>query len=371
MSNVNGGGLKSLPSLFDIGLYLFMFLAPIFFLPNWDMNMMQGMFFVFGILALLSLSFFCKREREYSNKYLGILSLWAMLNVFIHSFSASNCAYNFFNFCLLSEGFIYVLCGCLLFYLIVSYSRNFKLVYPILAINVVNLIFVFMQKAGLKVIWARMDGIAGILGMAPHMVIFSAISFPIIWHYKRSLALIPLANLLIGHYGWNHSFSGMFALVSAILIYCVVKKKIVHFTIILMSTSIFIGWHWHIFIGKAMLRFALWKYSFLELIDAWYKPLIGNGFDHSVSGMINVGYGFMYRHNDPLNITRDLGFLFLSVMLFGIFKILRGSKFDYLTVAILTAAFSCFTWTSIYFPRIAVFVLFLLSIKEKCRITIS
>lgn len=356
---VKGGG-ESRPSLFDIALYIFSFLSPIFLLSGWDLNMIQGVFFCFGIFALLGLSFFCKKQREYRNPFLGFFILWSLINVFIHSFDISlsrGVTSYFIDYCLMSEGFIYILCGSILFYLIVSYKKNFNIVYPILALNTLNLIFVIFQKLGFKFIWARMDGIAGVFGMAPHMVIISAVSIPILWMFSKPLAVIPIANMLIGHYGWGHSFSGVFALIMALSLYALIKKKYIWLGATMFSGSLFILLNWSVFYGKALIRFGLWKQTLSEI------TFFGKGWDNSMNmNMINVGNGFMYRHNDFLNISRDLGLVFSLVLAFFVIKKMRVDKF-WMPSAILI--FSCMTWTSFYFVRIAVLGIFLLALKEQ------
>jgi asparagine N-glycosylation enzyme membrane subunit Stt3 len=81
--------------------------------------------------------------------------------------------------------------------------------------------------------------------------------------------------------------------------------------------------------------------------------------------------GYMYRHNDYLNIARDLGLPFLTIILVGIYKILRKTKIDYLFVAILVLAVSSMTWTSMYFARLAVMGIVMLAVKELENVRIS
>src|SRR3990167_4261621 len=108
---------------FDNWLYLFTFLCPVFFLQPWEYNMAQRIFFVFGVFTLLIVSFFSQKKLEYNNKYLGCLMFLSLLSVFMHSYKASfsgSYIAQWANFALLSEGFIYILCGCLLYRLIIE-----------------------------------------------------------------------------------------------------------------------------------------------------------------------------------------------------------------------------------------------------------
>lgn len=365
MNDASRGGLKARPSLFDIGLYLFSFLCPIFFFGNWDLNMIQGIFFAFGTFALLGLSFLCKKEREYSNKFIGAIVLWSLINVFIHSFkfSLSNGqAASFINYCLMSEGFIFILCGSLLFYLVVSYKRNFNIAYPILMISILNLVFIIFQRMGIPLIWTRISGICGILGMASHMVIFSAISIPILFHFYKPLSIIPVINMFIGHYGWSNSFTGLFALFVSVSVYLVVKRNFIKLSFWLISGLTFIGINYVHFFRKFGIRMSLWVQS---IKDIGLHPFIGSGFDNSLSmNMIDAGNGLMYRHNDYLNIARDLGIPFLILILIVVWGVLRKSEMDYLSVSILIVMVGCMTWTSMYFARIGSIGIVLLGLKE-------
>ena len=359
------GGETSRPTLFDIGLYIFTFLAPIFFIIGWNLNMIRQIFFVFGIFVLLALSLICKREREYSNKYLGYIVLWSMMNVFVHSFKYSittSFTAGFINYCIMSEGFIYVLCGVLLFYLVVSYAKNFKIVYPLLAINILNSIFVILQVNGINPIWSKIDGIPGILGMAPHMVIFSALSIPIIYKLNKFLIAIPVSLMIIGHYGWGHSFSGVFALFVAFAIYLFIKRYFRLFGLWVILGCAFIGLNWHFFYNKAILRFMLWGNTIKEVLSYPF----GQGFDNTLKmNMVDIGRGMMYRHNDYLNISRDMGIPFLLFILIPIYYMFKNTKFDNLSLSILIIMLASVTWTSMYFTSIASIAIILLALKEK------
>ena len=207
------------------------------------------------------------------------------------------------------------------------------------------------------------------MGFAPHLVIFSAISVPIIFSLYKPLAVIPLANLIIGHYGWNYSFSGVFALFMAIGIVLLIKRKFMWLGVTSVLLGLFIFPNLSQFLGKATLRFEVWMISLKEIVA---HPFIGNGFDNTLSAnMVNSTAGYMYRHNDYLNIARDLGLPFLAIILAGIYKILRRTKIDYFFVAILVLAVSSMTWTSMYFARLAVMGIVMLAVKELDNVRIS
>lgn len=367
MSKNKSGGVQSPLSFFDYGLYLFTFLCPIFFLFNWDLNMMQGLFFVFGVFFLLGLSFFSKRQINYFNKYLGLIVIWSMAMVFIHTFKFSltqGYTASFLNFCLLSEGFIYVLCGCLLFYLIVSFKKNFNIVYPLIAINLLNFIFAISQAMGYKWIWIKnMSQVSGLMGIAPHLIIFSAVSLPILFNYKPILSIMPVTNIILGHIYWGNSFSGIFAFLSGITLFFCLKKqyKKMFVWILILITLIFVKWD--VFILKALTRIDLYIAVLNEIKQ---NVLLGQGFDNSMSmNMINIGKGWMYRHNDYFNIARDLGIPFLIFIVLGLRNVLKKVNIDYLWLAIIILMICSFTWTSIYFARLGSIGIVLLALKER------
>lgn len=356
------------PSLFDLGLYLFTFLCPIFFLMPWDLNMARGWFFVFGTLALLGLSFFCKKEVEYNNKILGFIILWSLMNVFIHSFSnrlAQGIQAQFINFCLLSEGFIYVLCGCLLFYLAVSYKKNFNLAYPIYLINILNVFFAITQKQGLHLIWSRNPSISGFMGTCSQLTVFSAISVPLLAKLNWKLAILPLICIIL-----SNSYTGALALGLVGLFYYGYKRLWVQFFGVSSSIAVFIYCYHNTIWLKFLIRMELWGIALKEIIA---KPVFGFGFDNSLTfNMVKskLNGGFTYRHNDFLNITRDLGVIFAGVLLFGLFRILKKQNKDYLWCAVVIGLVSCFWQTNAYFACISGIGIILLALLEqkKCKI---
>lgn len=366
----NGGGAKSSPSLFDIGLYLFTFLAPICFWLPWEYNMFQRLFFVFGIFALCGLGFLSEKQRECDTKYLGILILLSLLNVFIHTFSFSlteSYVVRFINFAILSQGFIYVLCGCLLYYLVVTYKKNFVLFYPILAINILNLFFVITQKVGIHLIWIKIPTICGMMGTSSQLVLFSAASIPILCHHRWNdklkiwipFVLIPIAIMCL-----VRSYTAYCALVLVTVYYCFrIKNKFRAFTILVLG--IIVGFYYYsYFVYKIKIRLDLWIQTILDIIK---HPFVGWGFDNSLAkNMVycKIENALTYRHNDFLNIARDLGLPFLITIIYGIKSILSKAKVNYLWASIWIVLIACFFQTNAYFPRIATVGIILLALQE-------
>lgn len=364
-------------TLFDIGLYLFSFLSPIFFLFPWGLNMIQGIFFVFGIFALLGLAFLSPRQRECKdNRLIGLLILWSLLNVFIHTFDywlGKSSRGGFINFCLMSEGFIYVLCGCLLYYLVLSYTKKFNIFYPILAINILNLVIVVLQSLGYRPIWSNISAPCGMLGTKSQLALFSAFSIPIIAKYRFNergkiwfpLILIPLTCMVL-----SFSYTSWFAFFIAVAIYLgFVNRQRMW---LWLSAMVFIivsltGIHKALW-DKLLIRMDSLVYTCKEIIT---HPFVGWGFDNSLA--FNMIYnarerGMVYRHNDFLNFTRDLGLVVLVLMVLFFIKFFKRTKIDYLFASVLILLIGCAFQTNAYFPRIAGIGIVLLGLKgiEKC-----
>lgn len=361
MSKVIRGG-ETRPSFFDIGLYIFSFLAPIFFLGTWNLNMAQGLFFIFGVFALLGLSFMSKRKREYNDWILGFLILWSLTNVFIHSFRFSlkdNPVSNFMNFAIMSEGFIYILCGVLLFWLIVNYKNRFNIVYPILAINIFNFVFAILQKLGIYPIWKNIMqlnqvNICGMLGTKSQLVVFSALSIPLLFGFKKWLVIFPLVSMWLGN-----SFTGVGALFLGTTIYLYKIRNRYLIWWLLLGGGIFLC---YVDLHRFAIRPHLWFYTLKEIIR---KPIMGWGFDNSMmSNKIFQASELCFRHNDYLNIARDQGLSFLIVLLYGIWKILRKSKIDLLWLSIIILMISCFVQYNFYYSRIAAIGIIMLALKK-------
>lgn len=358
---------------FDVGLYVFIFLSPIFFLKSWDLNMIQGIFFVLGIFALLGISFISKKQVEYKNKYLGFILLWSLLCLLIHSFNFSltnGLTSSFINYCILSEGFIFILCGCILYYLVVCYKKNFNIVYPILAINILNLFFVIFQKFGINFIWSNPSGICGMMGTKSQLALFSAISVPILAHhnYYGSRMWIPLCLIPITIMFLALSYTSVFSLFIGIALYIYVydkRRNWARLTVWLgLGILFFIIFH-HEIIIKAQIRLELIEKTLLEILQ---KPLFGWGFDNTLTmNKIHsrLENGMCFRHNDFLNIAKDLGIPFLIFIMLGLKRILKNATKDYLWVACVILLLGCAFQTNAYFARIASIGIIILALKER------
>ncbi len=362
----NGGASPRL-FLFDVCLYVFTFLCPVFFFLPWDLNMIQKIFFVFGVLFLLGISFLCERRREFKNPWIGFIILWSLLGVFFHAFSFSlsrTYVEGFINFCLMSEGFIYVLCGCLLYYLVFSYSQRINIVYPLLVISVLNLFFALAQTFGIYPIWENVvqptqNNIAGLMGTKSQLAVFSAMTVPPIFSLHKFLAFIPLMNLFL-----SGSYTAVIALFAGLAAFFFLRRKKKALVCLLAAGLIvmpFIGWH------KFYVRPPAWKYTLNEIVR---HPIFGHGFDNTINqnkifltGDFQTQY--TYRHNDYLNAARDLGLPFLFFMFMAIAKVIFRTRIDPLWLSLIILMIACFAQTSFYYPRIAAVGIIIAALKSR------
>jgi len=224
--------------------------------------------------------------------------------------------------------------------------------------------FAITQKQGLHLIWNNNPSISGMLGTCSQLTVFSALSVPILGHLNWRLAVLPLLCILL-----SNSYTGALALGLVAVFYYLYKKEWLKLSAVISASILFIIFHYNLLWQKFLIRMELWGITLKEIIS---HPFLGSGFDNSLS--FNMVYsrlnrGFTYRHNDFLNIARDLGVIFTIVLLIGMFKVLKKSKIDYLWCVLVICLISCFWQTSIYFSRIAVIGIILLALleQEKCK----
>lgn len=364
---VNGGGATPRHNLFDFFLYAFAVLCPIMLFSEWDINMVQRLFFVFGTFALFGITFFCKEQRSFKNIWIGLIVLWSLISVFIHSWrlDENSVVSGFLNFSLMSEGFIYVLCGCLLYYMVARYSLGFNIAYPLIVISLVNLVFAVAQKFGVYWVWhnaiyTNQSNICGILGTKSNMAVFSAVSIPVIFGFNRPLSVIPTINLIL-----SNSFTALVALLIGITVFLFLRRYhrfLFIFVLVVACFTPFIKWH------KFYIRPPAWQYALNEIKRS---PIFGHGFDNTIMqnkivlNNVSFEHQHTYRHNDYLNVARDLGVPFLVFILMACAKTMLRTRMDYLWLSLVVLSIACFAQTSFYYPRIASVGIIMLALKAR------
>ena len=286
-------------NLFILGSAIFHYLkVDLRVSPLW-----QGIYFVFGIILLLTLTFFTEPKRKFKNVWLGLFILWSFLMVFVHSLRIypDSITTWYINLYLLSEGFIYILFGSLLYKLIICYLDKLPIIWVVFGMWLTKIIF--------------------IKSMTPILVLTVCLIAYFI--YKKWFILQAVTLYLLGLLG----------LVYGVFIY-----------------------------RKFLIRLEVWTLTIKDIIQ---HPIIGYGFDKGLMrNFAQTSGGWMYRHQDFLNITRDLGLpalIFISIFLINVFK---KAKFSLISVICLAFVIICSGQTTMYFAKNAVMIITFFALME-------
>ncbi len=293
------GAVLRLP-LFSSALNLFVLLSTFIAWQPWKQEITQKIFFPFGVMALLCLSFFNVPKRRLSNWHIGLFLLWSLISVFLHArIFDTSVTWRYFNFYLMSEGFIHVLFAGVLF----------------------------------KLIYENVDRL-------PALIV------PVLFYLGRAICIKSLTPL--------------FAIIICSLIYCWYWKKFTIFSWISLFATWFVWHNWQYIVMKAQARIVAWPLAFKQLSivgSGFDKGIMCNMILKPV-----VGWG--YIHNDFLNVGRDLGYVALVIIACFLFKFFRRFDFRFLSMACLCSLIICFFQTTMYMPRLAVIVISLFALKE-------
>lgn len=273
-------GLK--PSLFDL------MICGILALPFINNPFHRGSYLVFYSLFLLCASFSLPIKNNYRSAPLSLLLITSVVLIFVHhpyrvvEHSIMNM---YFNVAMMSEGFIYILAGCILFFTITRYAVNAKF----------------------------------ILTMA------------------LLASLCPIRFLFIN----NSQVSLGVSLIMAVTIWLILNKKyriLIDSSIIAFFTLIL---NWPYVRAKGTCRPEIWMACLREIKQ---HPFIGYGFNDSVmpDGLFKVGsWNWVYRHNDYLYIWSALGIVaFIAVIWWTIDCLMKIGKTVYL-IPFLFLVFLC------------------------------
>ena len=291
---LNGGWLRSAAFTLVLNLYFLISIPICHGRFRWDMG--QSIYFVFGILFLFCVSLLCEQKRKLNNPWLGLFLLISLLSVFLHNFYFTPTTKYFINFSLMSEGFIYVLCGILLYKLIYEYGETLLRWYPCLWIaSGVWLVNRFHFTSFCSSIWSICGAIT--IGMLVYLF------------YKKRFVLFY--------------FSGFIATLSL--------------------------WkYWFYICEKAQTRFLAWKQVIGEL------NVFGSGFDQSFNANTvdtMTHHRRVFINNDFLSIAKDLGIfaLFAVVLIIlHVFKHTRTDKLFFVCLAVIVLSLVKTSWYFVY-----------------------
>ena len=293
MSKQLWGRLRASPVV--LGLNLFILISPFIDWRPVIQETTQKLYFVFGVIALYILSLFFKPKRYLQDWRIGIFALWALFLMFWHSqIWVDSVTFRYLNFYLMSEGFIHVFCGIILYRLIYEYADK----------------------------------------------------LPALW-----FAL----TIYIGKGFFIKSLTPIFAVAICGLIWCIAKKKWWIAGVVLLWAVLFIIGEWNYICLKWSCRPYVWKIVIKQIFK---HPFIGYGFDKNLMSNMILGLrGWNFIHNDYLNLFRDLGLPAIIMIILFLKDFIKNFKIDLLFLLCLGSLIVSFFQTTMYFPRNAIIVI--------------
>jgi len=264
------GGLifSSPPSVFDFCI------AGILFINLFKQDYNKHIFFVFYIILLLLMTFVMKQRRDYKSIPLALAVLTGFVGVFTHSFLIykTSITFQYLNFYLLVEGFLYILFGAIFLMTAVRYSKNLK---------------------------------------------FLLLLLPLVFYpYLKNLSLYK-----------SFIQSTRFTILSAGLIsfglYYLIKRRYKIAIPISAGMAILALRYWKTMKINFSCRPDLWKILILKIKE---HPFIGHGFNKSLSPdnmTFHPYWSWLYNHNDYLALGSFLGIFIVFFLIIFILATLR------------------------------------------------
>jgi len=195
--------------MFDLTLKIFLLLTPILYTSfgfaaryQWyqfgyfsgSISLLQLQLFQYGIVALFLAALFDRPKRIFEDKLFAILFVV--------------CAWNMFPHPITIKSFPTVFLGFLLYYLIVTYTKNVKSILKIVVVvSALNTIFAIFQSFGVYYPFNHDPNplhdsfIMGLMSYKTNLGIYQAISLPICYVLNPYLAIIPAIGLALSKSG--------------------------------------------------------------------------------------------------------------------------------------------------------------------------
>lgn len=258
-------GLKT-PKVSIIDLSILGILA----LPFMSNPFHRGSYLIFYSIFLFCLSQFFAPKNNYKSVPVVIFLLTSLALIFVHrpyKIVPNSIINSYFNIAIMSEGFIYILAGYMLFITIIRYSKNYNFIL-IMALLV---------------------------------------------------SIVPIKFILsVGSTG-----SLSVALALSILTYLVLNKKMRFLIDSLIIGIISFAINWKYIFAKSVCRPQIWIASLKEIKQ---HPFLGIGFNQTVmpDGLFPVEpWGWVYKHNVFLTIWSSLGIVALIAIIWFVVDSLR------------------------------------------------
>ena len=254
-----GGLFRPPPSLFDFCI------VGILFVNTFKEDYKKKIFFVFYTIFLFCITFIMKQKRDYKSIPLALFVLAGFIGIFTHSFLIykTSITFQYLNFYLLSEGFLYILFGATFLMTAIRYSKNLKFLFLLLPI----VFYPYLQN-------------------------------------------IPSLKSIIQSTRFTIVFAGLISF----SIYYLIKKRYKTIIPILAGMVILILKYWDRLRINFSCRPDLWNALMDRIIE---RPFIGYGFNRTLlpDNMTFHSYqGWLYNHNDYLALGSFLG-IFIVIFL--------------------------------------------------------
>lgn len=186
--------------MFDFVLKIFLFLSPIFLIPHnglaerfqffqfgyfsSSISLVQLQFFQYGTIILFMTALFTKPQRLFQDKWFGVLLSICILSVYFHPKTIVN--------------FSNVFLGFLLYYLVVSYMKNSKSIFWVIAaVAAMNTAWAILQFFNIHLIYRPTNEIIGLMSYKSQLGIYQALAVPLCYVLNPWLSIIPLTGLLL------------------------------------------------------------------------------------------------------------------------------------------------------------------------------
>lgn len=304
--------------IFDLFLKVFLIGCTVFFIPGQEFYGPQEVFFQYGAMALLAISYATKREREVTNKFLGMFFLYALANTIL------------FHFNPVSR--IKVLNLFLGMFLIKETSErmtlNFEMVGNLLALFcALNVAWIGLQLNQIDPIFSSMNpqnmpqvDTVGFMGLKANLGCLAALAFPFIFEASPLASIICLPLLWFGQ-----SSTAVLAFMISFLFLMWFKNRKLFW---ILAGICLAGGIYYIFCkdlptGEFPKRIKVWMAGISYL--AGTKPWFGHGLGAwAVTGFTTLQQNgepqqWVWAHNEFIQLAFEIGVVGM-VCLYAYFK---------------------------------------------------
>lgn len=313
-----------------------MFLSPLFLFSDYKLSLARGLFFIIGTFAVFGISLGCEPKRKFSNIWVSLILLLALVRVFFDS--SLTPAMEWFNFWLSCAGFMYVFCGVLLFYVVFCHADNIKnYLTPIVCVCILNSVLALSQMLNWDFMWTYTHCISGFMESGSQLGQYSALAIPIVACISPYLVVFPLFTLIVAKS------------VSPILAGAVGMAFLGGFKGVILKIKVGIGvllllaiwFNFGYITAKFQCRPIVWQKT---LKTALQTPYIGGGYRSFHKKVIGIekhglisGAEYSRVHNDYLHTSQELGFpilICIGMFFVGLYKKFKFAVKDKLTLCL-------------------------------------